>query len=209
MCIQAEASFLPFRTNLRSCCCLANYILQAKASFVPFLHHRAQYLLFILYYKQYTQKLSFSHFCINLSSFCCLKHMYSSRSFISPFLHQFTKFLLLGKLYIRSKSFICSFSVPMCAFLLFILYYKQYKQKLSISYFCINLSSFCYLKKYVFKQKLNFFLSAPIRSFCCLKNYILQAKASTSAACKIVYVVQAELDFFLSLLLWPSHQTLD
>jgi hypothetical protein len=191
MCIQAEASFLPFRTNLRSCCCLANYILQAKASFVPFLHHRAQYLLFILYYKQYTQKLSFSHFCINLSSFCCLKHMYSSRSFISPFPHQFTKFLLLGKLYIRSKSFICSFSVPMCAFLLFIL------------------SSFCYLKKYVFKQKLNFFLSAPIRSFCCLKNYILQAKASTSAACKIVYVVQAELDFFLSLLLWPSHQTLD
>jgi hypothetical protein len=109
-----KLSFFHFCINLRSFCCLENYILQARASFIPFLHQCAQFLLFILYYKQYTQKLSFSYFCINLSSFCLLKNMYSSRSFISPFPHQFTQFLLLGKLYITSKSFICSLPAPMC-----------------------------------------------------------------------------------------------
>jgi hypothetical protein len=113
--IQQNLNFFPFCINLHSFCCLENYILQARASFLPFLHQCAQFLLFILYYKQYTQKLSFSNFCINFSSFCWLKNMYSSRSFNSPIPHQFTQFLLLGKLYITRKSFICSLPAPMCA----------------------------------------------------------------------------------------------
>jgi hypothetical protein len=163
MCIQAEASFLPFRTNLRSCCCLANYILQAKASFVPFLHHRAQYLLFILYYKQYTQKLSFSYFCINLSSFCWLKNMYSSRSFISPFPHQFTQFLLLGKLYITRKSFISSLPAPICTVSVVSFVLQAIHAEALFLPFLHQFSQFLLLRKLYmyYKQKLHLFPSSP------------------------------------------------